>query len=83
MGSDGLVGEEWTSPPPVLVEPLRWAIRWGVFLAVVGAFDLWRSSKRDGSTLSESVRYVLQTDTPHGRAHFEGALIAFHKHIVR
>lgn len=83
MRSDGLGGVEWTSPPPVPVEPLRWALRWGAILAALGLFDLWRNSKGDDSTLSASVRWVFNTDTPDGRAAFEAALIAFHKHILK
>jgi hypothetical protein len=83
MRSDGLGGEEWTSPPVVDSEALRWAIRWGAIVGAVALFDLYRNSRGDGSTLCNSVRWVFNTDTQEGRAVFEAALFAFHKHILR
>jgi hypothetical protein len=86
MRSDGVVGADRHSPPRTHSDSLRWAILWGATFVALGAFDLWRHGRHDGSTLSESVRFVFQTDTEAGRVVFETSLGRLHhillKHIL-
>ena len=49
---------------------------WLLILGGLGAFDAWRATKHDGSTLSEVTRSVFGTHQPTGRAVFLASLTA-------
>lgn len=57
-------------PPHTTSQALRWPIFWIGVLGGLGVFDAWRSTKHDGSTLSECARRLFGTDTPEGQAIF-------------
>lgn len=63
-------------PPHITSRPLRWKIFWVAVIGGLGAFDAWRASKRDGSTLSEVTRTLYGTHQPTGRAAFLASLTA-------
>ena len=72
--------------PPLIPEALRapfWASVWGVVVVAVLAFDYWRWTKDDKSTLSDSIRWTFRTRTRKGRAAFVATLGLFARHILK
>jgi hypothetical protein len=67
---------QWTPGPPRTSQALRWPLVWVAILGSLGAFDAWRATKRDGSTLSEVTRAAFGTHQPTGRAAFLASLAA-------
>jgi hypothetical protein len=60
----------------------KWRLFWeGVFVCL-GALDVWRMTRHDGSTLSTGIRYVFRTDTKKGKALFLLALATLAVHIL-
>lgn len=60
-----------------------WLKVWGGVFGCLGVLDIWRMTKHDESTLSESIRRVFRTDTLVGRALFLTALVIFARHILK
>lgn len=75
----------WTQPPHTTSAALRWRFLWLGFGASIGVVDAWRSTKHDGSTISELNRVAFATHTRQGRATFVatlGALGALYAHHI-
>jgi hypothetical protein len=66
-----------------LTQNTRATLAWVAAIGTLGAIDAYRSTKRDGSTLSEVIRGTVRTDTPTGRALFLLGLVVFARHIIR
>jgi hypothetical protein len=62
---------------------LRWTILWGASIGSLGVLDYVRSTRHDGTTVSEITRAVLATDTALGKVVFCTALAVFARHILR
>ena len=61
---------------------LRWALFWGASIGALGALDYVRSTRSDGTTVSEILRAILSTHTPLGEAAFHAGLAVFARHIL-
>lgn len=62
---------ERRQPPQITWKAVGWPIFWIGTIASLGAFDAWRATKCDGSTLSECTRVVFGVDEPFGRMVFQ------------
>jgi hypothetical protein len=60
-----------------------WTKAWFGIFGCLGVLDIWRMTKHDESTLSETARHVLRTDTPQGKALFLVLTYAFVRHILK
>jgi hypothetical protein len=74
-------------PSHVARKPLSWTIFWIALLSALGWFDAWRAGKHDGSTLSETTRFVFKTKAPTGRLTFlaflAGGSAVLARHILK
>jgi len=74
-------------PTHATSQGLRWPFFWVGVIGGLAAFDAWRATKRDGSTLSSCTRRIFNTDDPHGRELFrlfmEAGSAALLAHILK
>lgn len=61
-------------PLAVTQKALKWLFFWTGFGALFGVLDAWRTSKHDGTSVSEILRAVFQTHTNEGKIAF-GAIL--------
>lgn len=77
----------WVQPPHATPEALRAAIPFLALCGVFTAYDVWRATKRDGSTWSELTRVFFNTETPEGEALFRAAVemaaAVYVRHILK
>lgn len=71
-----------TDPLGTGLQGRRWRFFWALVFTLGGAVDIWRMTRRDGSTLSSNIRRVFRTDTPKGKALFLLALAILAVHIL-
>jgi hypothetical protein len=64
------------------LERRKWLVVWSTLIGCLGVLDIYRMTRRDQSTLSETIRFVLHTDTPAGKAIFLTAVAVFVIHIL-
>lgn len=57
-------------------------MRWGGLVAALLVLDYYRWKKNDRTTFSDSIRYVLHTDTEEGKAALRLLLDLFYRHLI-
>lgn len=68
--------------PPQRGSRRSWRAFWITAFLAGGVVDVWRMSKKDGTTLSETIRWGFGTDTPLGKVEFLCGLAALGWHIL-